>query len=204
MEISFEVLSKAVEELQQKDEHVNCTSLARHCRVPYSTMFHRLHTQFPELKEKLGIHRVRGRTHEQRKLFKIYVEAAEAISEEGELPSISSLSARLGWLRKRVRWYLEAHPTLARSLCIHSELEWRVWNACRALRDRGEKITRLAIAQEMRSYRKTSKHAGYRTIVAFLKKNPIYFEVFDIEKAEQGSGVALQVHGREPNLPRAA
>jgi uncharacterized protein (DUF2132 family) len=186
MSISLNAMRTAASQLRSQHYQVNCAALARLVGLPRRTLSDTLNLHKPRLKQELGVERCKGTSWRQPQFYHLYETAAQSICEGGVLPTSSSLAAQLGWRLKRVQRYLHLHPKLAKRLHLYTEYEAQMWTAARALLARGERVTRLALADEM--------SCSYQNVLKIIKGRPGFVSDLGICRAPRCSGVGRRLH----------
>ncbi len=184
-------IRKMADSLRGQGAVLNCAALARECGVDRRFLSRYLTKENPELREELGVIRSRGTDWHSAERFHAYLHAVEAIRKEGDLPSFSTLAVMLRWRRKRVIRYLREHPALTESLGLYSDDEALMFRSARNILARGERVTRLGLADEM--------GCSYQTVLRVLRARPDWLEDLGICRAERNSGVSLRLYPHRAN-----
>ncbi|MGH2507212.1 MAG: hypothetical protein ACRDHZ_07365 [Ktedonobacteraceae bacterium] len=179
--ISVERIRRAAESLRTEGVILHCANLARRVGADRRFLCRYLDETRPELREELGIKRSRGTDWRSPTLFTAYINAAREVRENGDLPCYLTLSAKLKWRRKRVIRYLREHPELSEWIMLYSDDEALLHHSARIILARGERVTRLGLADEIKR--------GYQTVLRVLKAHPEWVEDLGICRARRNSGV---------------
>ncbi len=175
-------LRKSAEFLRAQGAVLNCATLARKCGVDRRFLSRYLAETNPELRLELGVIRSRGTGW-----FRgFYLSAASEIRKEGNLPCYATLAEKLRWPRKRVIRYLREHEELAATLRLHTDDEALMVSSARIILARGERVTRLGLADEM--------DRSYQTVLRILRAQPRWEEDLGVCRAGRGSGVFKRLH----------
>lgn len=194
MGVSLGRVRIAASQLRLEHKQVNCAELACLVKLPYCTLSDTLSHHKPRFKQALRVERCRGSSWKQPQLYRQYETAARAIRDKGVLPSLSTLATHLKWRLKRVQKYLQSHPDLAERLHLYTEYEAQMWQAARAMLSRGEHVTRLGLADEMR--------CAYQTVQRVLRGRSSFLKDLGICRAPRCSGVGKRVHNKKPHRGR--
>ena len=179
-------LRKSAEFLRNQGAVLNCATLARTCGVDRRFLSRYLAETNPELRLELGVIRSSGTGWRSRGLRGSYLNAASEIREEGNLPCYAALAEKLRWRRKRVIRYLREHEALATALQLYTDDEALMVSSARTILARGERVTRLGLADEM--------DRSYQTVLRILRARPKWEEDLGICRAERGSGVFKRLY----------
>jgi hypothetical protein len=186
MSVSLNTMRTAASQLRSQHLQVNCAALARLVGLPRRTLSDTLNLHKPRLKQEIGVECCKGTSWRQPQFYHLYETAARTICEGGVLPTPSSLATQLGWRLKRVQRYLHLHPKLAKRLNLYTEYEAQMWRAARTLLSRGERVTRLGLADEM--------NCSYQTILKVIRGRPTFTQDLGMCRAPRCSGVGKRLH----------
>ncbi len=179
--VRIQGIREAAQALHIEGRVLNCTNVAQRCQISRRKLSYLVNETMPDLKEELQIVRSRGEDWRQRDIFAAYKRAAVLVQEEGNLPTRRLLADKLTLSLGQVQRYLRKHHQLADSLSLYTEDEALLWKSARTILNRGDRVTRMALADEM--------GRSYTTVGVILKARPKWIEDLGVCRDRYASGV---------------